>query len=49
MVERERLTIVVFSGVVGLAEDAFRSEVECLAGAAYFLNEARQSKVALFI
>ena len=36
-------------GVMGLAEDAFRSEVESLAGAAYFLGEARQSKVALFI
>jgi peroxiredoxin family protein len=36
-------------GVMGLAEDAFRSEVESLAGAAYFLNEARQSKVSLFI
>jgi peroxiredoxin family protein len=36
-------------GVMGLAEDAFRSEVESLAGAAYFLNEARQSKVTLFI
>jgi len=36
-------------GVMGLTEDAFRSEVESLAGAAYFLNEARQSKVALFI
>jgi peroxiredoxin family protein len=36
-------------GVMGLAEDAFRSEAESLAGAAYFLNEARQSKVTLFI
>ena len=36
-------------GVMGLAEDSFRSEVESLAGAAYFLGEARQSKVALFI
>ena len=36
-------------GVMGLAEDAFRSEVESLAGAAYFLGEARQSKVTLFI
>jgi peroxiredoxin family protein len=36
-------------GVMGLTEDAFRSEAEGLAGAAYFLNEARQSKVALFI
>lgn len=36
-------------GVMGLTEDTFRSEAERLAGAAYFLNEARQSKVALFI
>ena len=36
-------------GVMGLAEDAFRSEVESLAGAAYFLGEARESKTALFI
>ena len=36
-------------GVFGLTEDAFRSGVESLAGAAYFLGEARESKVALFI
>ena len=36
-------------GVMGLSEEAFRSEVESLAGAAYFLGEARQSKVSLFI
>jgi len=36
-------------GVMGIGEGAFREEVESLAGAAYFLNEARQSKVALFI
>jgi len=36
-------------GVMGLAEDAFRSEVESLAGAAYFLGEAREAKVTLFI
>ena len=36
-------------GVMGLEEDAFRSEVESLAGAAYFLGEARESKVTLFI
>ena len=36
-------------GIMGLTEDAFRSEVESLAGAAYFLGEARESKVALFI
>jgi peroxiredoxin family protein len=36
-------------GVMGLTEDAFRGEVGDIAGAAYFLNEARQSKVTLFI
>lgn len=36
-------------GLMGLSEDAFRPEVESLAGAAYFLNEARNSKVTLFI
>jgi peroxiredoxin family protein len=37
-------------GVMGLPDEgAFRSEVGSLAGAAYFLNEARESKVALFI
>lgn len=36
-------------GVMGLSEDAFRSEVESLAGAAYFLGEARESKTTLFI
>ncbi len=38
-------------GVMGLPPvmDTFRSEVESLAGAAYFLGEARQSKVTLFI
>jgi len=36
-------------GVMGLSEDAFRSEVDSMAGAAYFLGEARNSKVALFI
>ena len=36
-------------GLMGLEEDAFRSEVTSLVGAAYFLNEARQSKVSLFI
>ncbi len=36
-------------GMYGLTEDAFRSEVEPIAGAAYFLNEARQAKVSLFI
>ena len=36
-------------GIMGLNEDAFRSEVESMAGAAYFLEEARDSKVTLFI
>ena len=36
-------------GVMGLSEDAFRSEVDSMAGAAYFLGEARNAKVALFI
>ena len=38
-------------GVMGLSpeKDTFRSEVESLAGAAYFLGEARESKVTLFI
>jgi len=36
-------------GVMGLEQDSFRSEVESLAGAAFFLNEARQSGVTLFI
>jgi len=36
-------------GVMGLGEGAFREEVGSLAGAAFFLNEARQSKVTLFI
>jgi peroxiredoxin family protein len=36
-------------GLFGLSEDAFRSEVSTLTGAAYFLNEARQSKTSLFI
>jgi len=36
-------------GVMGLPEEAFRSEVDSLAGATYFLNEARKSKISLFI
>lgn len=36
-------------GVMGVGEDAFRKEVGSLAGAAFYLNEARQSKVSLFI
>lgn len=36
-------------GVMGLGEDAFRPEVDSLAGAAYFLGEARESKTTLII
>jgi len=38
-------------GVMGIPpeEDTFRSEVEILSGATYFLGEARKSKVTLFI
>jgi len=36
-------------GIMGLSEDAFRSEAGSLVGAAYFLGEARESKVTLFI
>jgi len=36
-------------GMFGLTENSFRSGVESIAGAAFFLNEARQSKVSLFI
>ncbi len=38
-------------GVMGLPpeKESFRSEIESLAGAAYFLNEARKSKITLFI
>lgn len=36
-------------GIMGIPEDAFRSEVDSLAGAAYFLGEAREAKVSLFI
>lgn len=36
-------------GIMGLPEDAFRPEVDSVAGAAYFLNEARESKVSFFI
>jgi peroxiredoxin family protein len=35
--------------VMGISPDAFREEVGSLAGAAFFLNEALQSKVTLFI
>ena len=36
-------------GVMGLDEDSFRAETSDMAGAAYFIGEARQSKVTLFI
>ena len=37
-------------GVMGLSEkDAFRESIASLAGAAFFLNEARESKITLFI
>lgn len=36
-------------GVMGMDDGAFREEVMSQAGAAFFLNEARQSKVSLFI
>jgi len=36
-------------GIMGLPDDAFRSEVESSAGAAYFLGEAREAKTSLFI
>jgi peroxiredoxin family protein len=35
--------------IMGVDRDSLRSEVDEVAGAAYFLNEARKSKVALFI
>ena len=36
-------------GIMGITEDAFRSEAAGMAGAAYFLGEARKSKVTIFI
>ncbi|MDD5081962.1 MAG: DsrE/DsrF/DrsH-like family protein [Dehalococcoidales bacterium] len=36
-------------GIMGVPDDSFRSEVKSLAGAAYFLGEARESKATLFI
>ena len=36
-------------GMMGLGEDAFRSEVDDMVGAAFFLGEARKAKVSLFI
>jgi len=45
----ELIACTTTCGVMGLAEGSFRSEVNTLAGAAYFLNAARQAKVTLFI
>ncbi len=36
-------------GIMGVPESALRPEVTTQAGAAYFLNEARESKTTLFI
>ena len=36
-------------GIMGVPEGAFRNEVDGIVGAAYFLGEARESKVTLFI
>jgi peroxiredoxin family protein len=36
-------------GILGLPDDAFREGILSQAGAAFFLNEARQSKTTLFI
>ncbi len=36
-------------GILGLPDDAFRDGILNQAGAAFFLNEARQSKITLFI
>jgi len=36
-------------GILGLPEDAFRSGVMSQAGAAFFLGQAREAKVTLFI
>lgn len=36
-------------GIMGIPEDSFRSEVDDIVGAAYFLGESRKSKVSLFI
>ena len=36
-------------GIMGMPDDAFRSEVESSAGAAFFLGEAREAKISLFI
>ena len=36
-------------GLMGLCETSFREEVDELVGAAFFLGEARKSKISLFI
>ena len=36
-------------GVMGIGEDSLRSEVDDIAGAAYFLGQASKSKVSLFV
>lgn len=43
------IACTITCGVMGMGEDAFRSEVDSMAGAAYFLGEARESEVVLFI
>ena len=45
----ELIACTTSCGLMGLPEDSFRSEVDSLAGAAYYLGEARESKIALFI
>lgn len=35
--------------LMGLDKDSFRSEVDNIVGTAYWLNEARQSKIAIFL
>jgi peroxiredoxin family protein len=34
---------------MGVQEESFRPEVEEIAGAAFFLNEAKESRISLFI
>ncbi|MFC2040580.1 DsrE/DsrF/DrsH-like family protein [Chloroflexota bacterium] len=36
-------------GVMGIPEEGFRPEAMGIAGAAYFINEARESKVTVFV
>ena len=35
--------------MLGVGKDSFRSEVDEVSGSAYFLNEARKSKISLFV